>query len=415
MKFLSLAALLVGLVPSLAVAQDVQPFKYPSWMWEEGDVATWHKARLQEFEAKHPELKVEATLVPAGNFENVIDTQIAAGDVPDLLPVFTNMLPSLIDAGALEPLDACIAKSSFKDRMLPSVSFAQKDGKTYGVPLTMSPQSMIYNKKLLAKAGITAPPTTLDEFYADAKAIKEKTGAWGYAFPNNPPDALWNYIVSMQWVLGLGGDWAKADGTITADDPKTVEAITWIKRFLDEGLAPKGLDFNAERTLFAQGKVAFTFEGPWLMTQVQSDNPALYPDIGFAVMPTPTHAAVTGGAYYTIPAGATHADAACDYLNIINAEPAQRDWLQHLLQIPGTSVQPSAGFLKQQPWVATMAEVAAKYPGGLGYSPPGYGVHAAEFRQIVANHLAEIYSGQKSVKDGLAAAQAELTKWAANL
>lgn len=52
---------------------------------------------------------------------------------------FTSMLPPLIDAGTLAPLEQCIADGGLGDRLLPSVSFAQVDGKTYGVPLTMSP------------------------------------------------------------------------------------------------------------------------------------------------------------------------------------------------------------------------------------------------------------------------------------
>ncbi len=310
------AALLLIAIPHAGRAYT---FKYPSWMWEEGDVGVWHKTRMAEFEAAHPGIKVQPTLIPSPSFENTIETQIAGGDVPDLLPVFTNMLAPLIDAGALAPLDDCIAHSSFKDRMLPSVSYARVNGKTYGVPLTMSPQSLLYNKKLLDQAGVGVPKT-VDEMYAAAKAVKEKTGAWGYAFPNNVSSALFIYIQSMQWVIGFGSDWATPDRKITADAPKTVEAIGWVKRYLDEGLGPRGLDANQVRSLFAAGKVAFLFDGPWVMTQVQSSNPGLLPEIGFAVMPTPTHAAITGGAYYTIPAGSPHKADACAYLDIVNRE-----------------------------------------------------------------------------------------------
>jgi multiple sugar transport system substrate-binding protein len=387
-------------------------FKYPSWMWEEGDVAVWHKARLAEFEAAHPGVKVEATLIPSSSFEQTINTQIAAGDAPDLLPVFTNMLAPLIDAGALAPLDDCIAKSSFRDRMLSSVSYARVDGKTYGVPLTMSPQSMLVNKALLAQAGVEVPKT-VDEMYAVSKAVKEKTGQWGYAFPNNVSSVLFTYIQSMQWVIGLGSDWATPDRKITADAPKSVEAIGWVKRYLDEGLSPRGLDANAVRTLFASGKVAMLFDGPWVMTQVQSSNPALLKDVDFTLMPTPTHAAITGGAYYTIPAASTHKDDACAYLDLVNGEKVQREWLEGLLQIPGTTVQPSPDFLKTHAWVGTMAEIAAKYPSGLGYAPPGFAVQAPEFRQIVADHLAQIYSGRTTVETGLADTQKALELWAA--
>ncbi|MBM3522685.1 MAG: extracellular solute-binding protein, partial [Alphaproteobacteria bacterium] len=238
------ALALTTVVAGEAAAQSGAPFKHPSWMWEEGNVGVWHKARRAEFEARNPGLKVESTLIPAPSFETTITTQMAAGDVPDLLPVFTNMLPPLMDADLLAPLDACIARSSYKAALPASIAFARRDGKTYGVPLTMSPQSLLYNKKLLDEAGV-AVPTTVEEFYRAAKAIKEKTGAWGYGFNNNLANGLHTYIVSMQWVIGLGADWSKPDKTITANDPRTIEAITWIKRFLDEGISPRGLDSTA--------------------------------------------------------------------------------------------------------------------------------------------------------------------------
>jgi ABC-type glycerol-3-phosphate transport system substrate-binding protein len=98
-------------------------------------------------------------LIPNTSYEQTITTQIAAGDVPDFMPAFTNMLAPMVDAGVLAPLDECIAKGSFRDRILPAVSFAKIDGHTYGVPMTMSPQSLIYNKKLLDEAGVGIPAT----------------------------------------------------------------------------------------------------------------------------------------------------------------------------------------------------------------------------------------------------------------
>lgn len=413
MRVICFAAAAVVVVSGMAAAAEPYTFKYPSWMWEEAGTGPWNKARVAEFEKQNPNITVDKTLIPNNNYEQTLNTQIAGGDVPDLMPIYTNMLAPMVDAGVLAPLDDCINSSSFKDRLLPSVSFAVFDGKTYGLPITMSPQSMLYNKKLLDEAGV-AVPKTIDEFYAAAKAVKEKTGQWGYGFPNTS-DPLFTYIISMEWVMGLGSDWAKPDGTITANDPKNIEGVSWIKRFLDEGLSPKGLDANSVRTLFAQGKVAFLFDGPWVITQTEKTTPDLAPSIGFDTMPTPTHVAITGGAFYAIPAQSQHKDDACKLLNVIYQPDAQRQYLEDLLQIPGTKVTPSAEFLKSHAWVGNMAEIAAKYPGGIGYAPPGYALHAAEFRQIVSDHLQEIYSGAASVEDGLNAAQADLEKWKSQL
>ncbi len=410
-----LAATVLSLIAmtATAAAQDSYTFKYPSWMWEEGGVGPWNKARVAEFEKANPGIKVDASLIPNTSYEQTIDTQIAGGDVPDFMPVFTNMIAPMVNAGVLAPLDDCIAKSSFKDRLLPSVSFAEIGGHTYGVPVTMSPQSLIYNKKLLDEAGVGIPKT-VDEFVAAAKAVNEKTGQWGYVFPNDT-NALFTYIVSMQWVIGLGSDWSKPDGTITANDAIKVKAITLLKSFLDDKISPRGLDANKVRTIFAQGKAAFMVDGPWVINQVANTDPSLLPSVGFDVMPTPTHAAITGGAFYVIPKASKHQDDACKMLDIIYQPEAQLHYLEDLLQIPGTKVTPSAAFLKTHAWVGNMAEIAAKYPGGIGYAPPHYTIQAPEFRQIVSDHLQQIYAGDVSVKDGLDQMQTALENWAKTL
>lgn len=397
-----------AMAASMAVAQETS-LKVPSWMWEEGQVGEWFKSMTADFEAANPGITVARTQIPPGEYEMSVTTQIAGGAAPDLMPVFTSMLPPMIEAGVLAPLDECIASGGFGDRMLPSVSFAQVDGATYGVPLTMSPWSMVVNTKLLEDNGL-AVPTTVEELYEVSQALKE-VGAYGYAFGNDMAAPIHVYINSMQWVLGFGSDWSQPDGTITANAPENIEAIGWIKRFMDEGLAPVGLGVVPARQLFVDGKVAVMFEGPWLMTQIQGENPDMMANVDFEVVPTPTHAAITGGAFYTIPANAENADAACQLLTAYLEEDAQRAWLEDLKQIPGTSVQPSDAFLADNAWIGNMADIAAKYPGGIGYAPPGYLVEAAEFRQQVVDALSNIYSGKVSVEEGLDDLQSRLELW----
>ena len=48
------------------------------------------------------------------------------------------------------------------------------EGKFYAVPWINDTKFLFYNKKMLADAGFSAPPTTWDELVAQAKAIKDK-------------------------------------------------------------------------------------------------------------------------------------------------------------------------------------------------------------------------------------------------
>jgi multiple sugar transport system substrate-binding protein len=322
------------------------------------------------------------------------------------------MVPRLVAEDMLEPLDAYLETAAYKADILPSIKVSIRDGKTYGIPQTMSPQSLLYNPDLLEKAGVTKVPTTVEEFFDACKQVKEKTGEWGYAVPTKTSDVQWTYIVTMQWIIGFGSNWSNADGTITANAPQNKEALEWVQKFLDSGVSPLGLDVLTCRNLFAEGKAAFMIDGPWVLTLVKSKNADLYKRIGYAISPTPTHAAITGGAFWTVPKDARNKEAAYKLLSIINKPDAQRAWLENTVQIPGTVVKPSEAFLKENPWVPTMIEVAAKYPAGLGYAAPGYEVYAAEFRKLAADHVATIWAKQKTVSEALDEAQKALEAWA---
>ena len=51
--------------------------------------------------------------------------------------------------------------------------YADSEGKMIGMPFNSSTPLLYYNKEILAKAGIDAPPSTWEEFEAMAPAIKE--------------------------------------------------------------------------------------------------------------------------------------------------------------------------------------------------------------------------------------------------
>jgi multiple sugar transport system substrate-binding protein len=400
----------------LALAQETT-LTYPSWMLGEAGVGDYWMASIAEFEKQNPGVKLETTLIPSAEYEDKTFTQIASGTSPDIYPAFTNMIPRLIAEDLLEPLDPFLADAPWVENELPAFQVAQRDGQTFGVVLTASPQGLLYNQDLLDAAGVEAIPTTPDEFFAAAQAVKEETGEWGYAFSMDTAEEQNAYIATMHWVLGFGSDWAAPDATPTANDPKTVEAIEWQMKFVDSGIVPVGMPTLDTRNLFKDGKVAFMIDGPWVMTLVKTENPDLYPSIGYDAPPTPTHAAITGGAFFTIPRAAANKDIAWQYINMINQEEWQRRWLEDLVQIPGQSVPASEEFLAENPWVANMIDIAAKYQAGFGYSPPSpvLAVNANEFRKIVVGEIAQIWNGSKPVADGLNDLQQLLVDWEAGM
>lgn len=387
---------------------------FPSWMFSEVDTNRYYSDLAAAFHKKYPKLKVQLNSLSAGSYVEEIFTQISGGSVPDILPLFTTQMPQYIHLGLLKPLDSYLATAPFKDQLLPLQSVAVKNGKTYGVVLTASPQGLIVNEQLLAKAGVSVP-TTLDELYTAADKIHRKTGAFGFGVAADASDMLLAYVVCQQWVLGNGSNFSKPNGTITADAPATVEGFVQMMRFVNAPFAPKGLSYYQLRTLLAQGKLAMLIDGPWDLGQVKAQNAALYPAIRMTPSPTPTHAAITGGAFYSILNKEAHPQDVWDFIAFATSTEWQQRWMDVEIQTPAIQLKPSSSFLHANPGYAMVPEIAKKYATGFGYFPPGYELNATQFQTRVINHVAAIWAGTQSPKAAMSACQKDLESWASSL
>jgi multiple sugar transport system substrate-binding protein len=400
--------------PMAAPAAASLTLSYPSWMFSEPSTGKYFRDLTGAYMAAHPNVHVDLIQLSAGQYVEKIFTEIQGGQVPDILPLFTTQMPQYMHLDLLEPVDAWLARAPFRTRLLPLQKFAQRDGKNYGVVLTASPQGLLFNHLLLDQAGV-AVPTTLDQLYDAADKVYKKTGVFGYGAHVDTSTMLLAYVSCMQWVLGNGSDFSRADGTITCNAPGTVEAFQQMMRFVNAPFAPKGLGWYQLRSMFAAGKLAMLFDGPWDLGQVKTVNAALYPHVSMAPSPTPTHAAITGGAFYTMLKKETNKQAVWDYIAMATSDEWQRRWIEVEVQVPGIAIQPGEAFLKQNPGFRYVTEIAARYATGFGYLPPGYELVATSFQTKVIDHVGDIWSGAKSPKVAMDECQAELEAWAKTL
>ena len=384
---------------------------YPSWMFGEPSTGKYYRDLAAAFSQARPNYRVDLINLPPGQYVEKIFTEISGGSVPDILPLFTTQMPQYIHLDLLEPLDPWLSKAPFRAKLLPLQKFAQKDGKNYGAVLTASPQGLLYNHELLGVAGGNVP-TTLDELYAAAETIYKRTGVFGYGVHVDTSTMLLAYVSCMQWVLGHGGNFSRPDGTITCNAPGTVEGFKQMMRFVNAPFAPKGLGWYQLRTMFATGKLAMLLDGPWVLGQVKGTNPALYPHVNMAPAPTPTHAAITGGAFYTMLRKNANKQAVWDFIAFATSDEWQQKWMEVLVQVPGIALPPSPAFLKQNPGFRYVTEIAAKYATGFGYLPPGYELVATAFQTKVIDHVADIWSGAKAPQAAMDDCQRELEAWA---
>ena len=148
----------------------------------------------------------------------------------------------------------------------------------YGVPLDVTTIQMLYNKKLLEKAGYKTPPETFEEFIKVSQAltrvgIASMVSGWG---------ELWmldcfasNYAFN---IMGEEKIMATYRGEIPYTDDDWIKVFTIFKKMTDSNMLVPGVitkpNKEAEQD-FALERAAFAFNGSWSVNVYREMNPDL--------------------------------------------------------------------------------------------------------------------------------------------
>src|SRR5512143_1315938 len=243
----------------------------------------------RDFEAKNPDIKVSMEYVSYDNVHDKIVTGMAAKPPAYDAAMLDVIWPDeFIKAGYLLDVTDRVTPE-MKSGMFPAAwNGITRNGKVYGMPWLMDVKYFMYNKDILAKAGITDPPKTWEEMVDQAKTIKDKGLVefpiiWSW---NQKEGVVCDFTVLL---FGNGGAFLDASGKPAFNNEKGVQVLTWMKQTLDDGLTnPSAIssDENAVRDNFIAGKSAFAVN--WLF-QYSDSNDATKSQIpgkaAFAPMP----------------------------------------------------------------------------------------------------------------------------------
>jgi multiple sugar transport system substrate-binding protein len=178
------------------------------------------------------------------------------------------MVPALgqaVDGGWLEPLDGYYANPALTDpawydeadvfQSARDFPVWPADGSRYSVSITAESQTLFLRRDLFEAKGITAP-TTMDELYAAAEALKADgmAGAVMRAKPTSG-SAAWT---AGGFVFSFGGEVIDSEGRAAFDREPAVAAIDLYGRLLkDTGPAGVGnYDWYESLQDFQQGRAA---------------------------------------------------------------------------------------------------------------------------------------------------------------
>jgi multiple sugar transport system substrate-binding protein len=329
------------------------------WAFDEGgEAAEFQKAVEREFETDHPDIDLVATFYPEDGFDIKLETAIAAGQPPDLAPVFGYYL---MKSGDLLALDDRIAESGLDLSTFNQGIFSEGgdfacvfEGKVYCLGSSFGGTMIVYNKSMFDAANIPHPDPwpaiTPEQFYDYAcRLTNEANGVYGAAVTDPMAFLPWEAVVSPDGRTAVG----------YVNSASTVQIFDGLAKAFQGGCVPSSdlMDpYEQGSDWFTQGKLAMMVNDNAGLKEIE----AAGIEYGATAVPTPEglEPYFWTFTYSTaILAGSEHPDEAFEFLHFL-ATDGQRLEFELSDGIPlDTKVQEEVDWAGGKPGREEMLEV----------------------------------------------------------
>lgn len=193
------------------------------WTLQMSDFSEYMNRVIDEFEVQNPDIKIKWIDVPFSEGEKRTLASVLSDNPPDLINLNPDFSAILAQKGALSEIQPEFTKQ-FNQSILNSLKY---NGKIYSLPWYATSAVTIYNKELIAKAGVKVPQT-YEEIVQFAPQIKSKTGAYVF-LPNISENDTMLRILNKYGV-------AAAD---LINSKKSIHVFDMFKKMYKEDLIPK--------------------------------------------------------------------------------------------------------------------------------------------------------------------------------
>ena len=317
---------------------------------------------ISRFEKENPDIKIN--LIDAGkNYEEAaqkFNAALTGSDLPDIVVLSDVWWYNFAINGQIANVDelakeANVDLSSYVQPLYEDYAY---DGGHFALPFARSTPLFYYNKDAWKKAGLPdRGPKSWDEMdkwatkLADANPDMQAFG-WGDA------------VDYLGWIF-QGPLWSKGgaysdEWELKFTDPKTIEAVEWLKKVTDEkeGYSYVGNDMAME---FSTGRAAATVLSTGDLSGI-TENAKF--DLGTAFLPNPNGdgACPTGGAGLAIPAGIdkNRQIAAIKFIDFVTNDQNTAYWSQNVGYMPvrktAMELDEQKKFMKENPNFKTAIE-----------------------------------------------------------
>jgi ABC-type glycerol-3-phosphate transport system substrate-binding protein len=285
------------------------------------------------FKALHPAVEWDIRALPGlgPEWDRLARAALASGEPVGLVILDGLFVRAWVRDGLLADLGADPRMADVLARVPDRFHLAglgETSARAFPLALTRGVQTtgLYYNKALLDRASVE-PPKTI----AGLKALVKPLAALGAApLVHCSGDASFNPLLVM-WLLPMiaeraGDPVAFVERTIKGeagyDSPEWIEAFQTIADLRTSGVLLEGsgaTDYATMQLLFLQGKAAMTYNGSWMLAQIQAGTPTVAFELHVAPLPlvdgsSTAHSIVAWGGFALPAKAAASRDSVYEFL-----------------------------------------------------------------------------------------------------
>jgi multiple sugar transport system substrate-binding protein len=306
---------------------------------------------------------VEAKVQVASDLNQQLAQGFASGQPADVFYLSTDQLAAYASNGSLEPYAGDLENA---DEFFPALREAfTYDDEFWCAPKDFSTLALVINERLWQQAGLGDAdiPTSWEELRSVAEKLTQGNTA-GLAFG---PEYQRIGVFFEQNGGGLLSD----DGsTATVNSEENVEALSFVKQMMKDGIAAYSSDIGAGWGGEAFGKelTAMTIEGNWIAGAMSND----FPDVEYQVVPLPAGPEGDGTLQYTncwgIAAGSDNVEASValvEHLTSADQQMAFAEAFGVMPSVESVADQWKESYPEMAPFIES-ADFAANLPAQEG-------------------------------------------------
>lgn len=351
--------------------------------------------------ATNPGYTFKTLLVPKKQLIIKATQLTASGDAPAIVIADNNNVATLADAGILTPIDLKGSALKASDFIQGPFETGQYKGVQYGLPVGSNAEVIVYNKKLLADAGVTAPKSWADLTASAAALTKGDQYGFGQTFAAGET-LTWNWLSQL---------WSNGGSLEALSAPPSVEATEFWTSFILNKTAPHASLGWTSSDLAAQllaGKLAMAQVGTWVLPALLADAKKANIELGITQQVSPDgKAPITPFGGEIMLAGGVTGDAAKAVNKCIISFSSSTEQLANYDNILGyvpDYVPAQAITLKTSPYLAIIVEQLKTSRGRTTEVGPAY----AKYTTAIAAALQKVAAGTATAQQALDEAAASV-------